>query len=42
MVVGIRELGLPFTESEVRQALKLQNYNQEAATNYLIEFSMQN
>jgi len=42
MVKGIGELGLPFSDAEIRKALRLNNYNQETATNYLIEFSMNN
>ena len=37
MVQGILDLGLPLSEQDVRSALKQFNYNQESATNYLIE-----
>jgi len=40
MVQGIRELGLPCNDQEIRNALKKFNYNQESATNYLLECSM--
>jgi len=37
MVQGILDLGLPCSEQDVQNALKQFNYNQESATNYLIE-----
>ena len=40
MVRGIQDLGLPFDESQIRHVLKQCKYNQESATNYLLEASM--
>ena len=40
MVAQIRELGLPFSDSDIRQALKACKYSQERTTNYLLESSM--
>jgi len=40
MVRGILELGLPFSDTQVRTTLNKYKYNQESATNYLLEVSM--
>ena len=42
MVRGIIELGLPFTDSQIRSTLAKYKFNQENATNYLLELSMSN
>ena len=36
MVSQIKELGLPFTDQQIQDVLSKHNYNQEAATNYLL------
>ena len=40
MVRGIQELGLPFSENQIRDTLNKYKYNQDSATNYLLEVSM--